>query len=298
MITARQLLAFSLLLFIILTCAGAAPATTPAGSGASAQAFDVKGAVNAYLAKMPASQRERSNSYFEGGYWLILVDFLYTAIIMLLLLQFRWSARMRGVAERITGLRYLQTAIYWIQFLVVTFLLTFPLTLYEGYFRERKYGLLNQAFGPWLRDRFVLLLAGLILGAILVVPLIAIVRRLGKSWWVWGAALSIVFIVFVSLIEPVYISPLFNKYKKLEDPRIREPILSMARANGIPASEVYEFNASRQSNRISAHVSGFANTLRISSMTTISTAVPCPRSKPPWGTRWAITSSIMSTRVW
>jgi STE24 endopeptidase len=80
------LLAFSLLLLITLTCAGAAPATTPAVSGASAQAFDVKAAVDAYLAKMPASQREPSNSYFEGGYWLILVDFLYTAIIMLLLL--------------------------------------------------------------------------------------------------------------------------------------------------------------------------------------------------------------------
>jgi uncharacterized membrane protein len=88
---------------------------------------------------------------------------------------------MRGVAERITGLRYLQTAIYWIQFLVATFLLTFPLTLYEGYFREHQYGLLNQTFGPWLRDRFVMPLVGLILGAILVVPLIGMVRRLGKS---------------------------------------------------------------------------------------------------------------------
>jgi STE24 endopeptidase len=88
---------------------------------------------------------------------------------------------MRGVAERITGLRYLQTAIYWIRFLVATFLLTFPLTLYEGYFRERQYGLLNQTFGPWLRDRFVMPLVGLILGAILVVPLIGMVRRLGKS---------------------------------------------------------------------------------------------------------------------
>ena len=38
----------------------------------------------------------------------------------------------------------------------------------------------------------------------------------------------------------------------------------MARANGIPAHDVYEFDASRQSNRVSANVSGFASTLRIS----------------------------------
>jgi STE24 endopeptidase len=31
----------------------------------------------------------------------------------------------------------------------------------------------------------------------------------------------------------------------------------MARANGIPATEVYEVDASRQSNRVSANVSGF-----------------------------------------
>jgi len=96
------------------------------------------------------------------------------------------------------------------------------------------------------------------------VPLFGLVRRLGKSWWVWGAALMIVFVAFVSLIAPVYISPLFNEYKTLEDRRIKNPILSMARANGIPATNVYEFDASRQSNRVSANVSGFANTLRIS----------------------------------
>jgi len=97
-----------------------------------------------------------------------------------------------------------------------------------------------------------------------MVPLFGLVRRLGKSWWVWGATLTIAFAAFVTLIAPVYIAPLFNKYTTLQDPRIKDPILSLARANGIPASDVYEFDASRQSNRVSANVSGFADTLRIS----------------------------------
>jgi STE24 endopeptidase len=75
---------------------------------------------------------------------------------------------------------------------------------------------------------------------------------------------SILFLTFVGLIAPVYIFPLFNKYAKLQDSRVKDPILSMARANGIPATDVYEFDASRQSNRVSANVSGFAGTLRIS----------------------------------
>ena len=68
----------------------------------------------------------------------------------------------------------------------------------------------------------------------------------------------------MSLIAPVYVFPLFNKFTPLTDARIKDPILSLARANGIPAHDVYEFDASRQSNRVSANVSGFAGTLRIS----------------------------------
>jgi STE24 endopeptidase len=213
---------------------------------------------------MPPAQRARSDAYFEGGYWLILWDFLLTIFIMGLLLRFRWSARMRNLAERITRFRPLQTALYWIQFVIVASLLNFPLTVYEGYFREHKYGLLNQTFGPWMRDQLVGLAVGVILGAILIVPLFGLVRRLGTSWWVWGATLALLFLALVSLIAPVYIAPLFNQYKKLEDPRVKDPILSMARANGIPATDVYEFDASKQSNRVSANVSGFGNTLRIS----------------------------------
>ena len=52
---------------------------SPAAAGASsAPAFDVNAAVEAYLAKMPPARRARSNAYFEGGYWLLLWDFLST----------------------------------------------------------------------------------------------------------------------------------------------------------------------------------------------------------------------------
>src|ERR1700726_3829603 len=233
-------------------------------AGQGTPAFDVNAAVEGYLAKMPPAERARSNAYFEGGYWLQLWDFLSTVVVMWLLLRFRVSMRMRDFAERITRFRPLQSAIYWLLFIVTLFVATFPLTVYEGYIREHKYGLSNQTFGPWMRDQVVALGVGIVLGAIFIVPLFGLVRRLGRNWWVWGAVVSVVFIAFFALIAPVYISPLFNKYTKLQDPSIKDPILSMARANGIPATDVYEFDASRQSNRVSPTVSGFATTLRIS----------------------------------
>jgi len=260
---ARFLLPVVFLLALLASAQTNSP-TSPATSSSATSQFDLKAAVDAYLAKMPADQRARSDSYFEGGYWLILWDFLASAFVLWLMLRFRWSAKMRNLAERITRFRPLQTALYWVQFILVLSVLTFPLGIYEGYFREHKYGLLNQNFGEWMRDQLVGLAVGIVLGAILMVPLLGLVRRVGKNWWVWGAVLMIVFGAFVSLIAPVYIAPLFNKYKSLENVRVKDSILRMARANGIPARDVYEFDASRQSNRVSANVSGFANTMRIS----------------------------------
>ena len=268
MLRARRFILPVVLLFNLLAAVQSGSASPqPAQSSATSapgQSFDIKAAVDAYLAKMPPPQRARSDAYFEGGYWLMLWDFLMAVFVLWLMLHFRWSARMRNLAERITRFKPIQTVLYWVQFILVFSILTFPLGMYEGYFREHKYGLLNQNFGQWMRDQVVALAVVLVLGAILMVPLFGLVRRLGKNWWVWGAVLMIVFAAFVSLIAPVYIAPLFNQYKKLEDARIKDPILQMARANGIPANDVYEFDASRQSNRVSANVSGFAGTMRIS----------------------------------
>jgi STE24 endopeptidase len=246
------------------TCAIAQTNSSASPAPQATPAFDVNAAVNTYLAKMPPAQRERSNAYFEGGYWLQLWDFVTTIFIMWLLLRFRLSAGMRNLAQRITRFRPLQTAIYWIQFIIVISVINFPLTAYEGYFREHKYALSNMSFGDWFRDQLVGLAVLLVLGSILMIPLFGVVRRLQRNWWIWGAAVMLVFLAFVVLIAPVYISPLFNKYTTVQDPHIKDPILSMARANGIPATDVYEFDASRQSNRVSANVSGFAGTERIS----------------------------------
>lgn len=229
----------------------------------SQPAFDVKAATIAYLAKVPPDKKARSDAYFEGGYWLLLWDFLLGCAILIALLQSGWSSRVRNWTERVSSWRGIQDLLYFILFLLITSLLQFPLAVYEGYFREHKYGLATQSFGPWLRDQLVGLAVGAVLGGIAVMGLYWIVRRLGKNWWVWGAVASIVFQAFVILISPVYIAPLFNTYKKLNDPKIKDPILSMARANGIPATDVYEADASRQSTRVSANVSGFLGTDRI-----------------------------------
>ncbi len=248
---------------------GAKPATVmpdviqvPAAAQPS-EHFDADAATEAYLAQIPASASSRSDAYFEGGYWLILWDFLYAAAIYLLLLHFGWSAAMRNFAERVTRFKPLQAFIYWTEFLIVTTILGAPLALYEGYFRERQYGLATQTLGPWLGDQLIILLVNVVLGGVVSMALFSVVRRLPQTWWIWGAGVSIVFLIFFIMIAPVFLFPLLNKFTVLEDPRITQPILSMARANGIPAQKVYQVDASRQTTRMSANVSGFGRTMRI-----------------------------------
>ncbi len=225
--------------------------------------FNVDAATNAYLAEIPASAKTRSDAYFEGGYWMILWDFLYGVVIALLLLNLRWSAAMRNFAERITRFKPIQTAIYWIEYLLLTTVLFFPLSVYEDYFREHQYGLATQTFGPWMNDEFKNLLVNLVLGIILTTLLFGVVRRVPRTWWIWGSVVTLAFMIVVVLIAPVYLVPIFNKVTKLDDPKVTQPILSMARANGIPAKDVYEIDASKQTTRMSANVSGFASTMRI-----------------------------------
>lgn len=225
--------------------------------------FDIEAATDAYIAEIPADARARSDAYFEGGYWLILWDFLYGAVLYLLLLHFGWSARMRDLAEHLTRFKPLQSFIYWTEFLLATTILGFPLGVYEGYFRERQYGLATQTFVPWLGDQAIILLVNILSGGILALLLFGVVRRLPRTWWIWGSAVSIVFLIFFVMIAPVFIFPLLNKFTVLEDPRITRPILSMARANGIPAQKVYQMDASKQTTRMSANVSGFGQTMRI-----------------------------------
>jgi STE24 endopeptidase len=225
--------------------------------------FNADAATEAYMAMIPAAAMARSNAYFEGGYWLILWSFLYGSAIGLIVLQLRWSARMRDLSERITRFKWLQTFLYWVQYTLVTTLLGFPLEVYQNYIREHQYGLATQTFGPWMGDELKSLLIGLLLGGIAVSTLLAIVRKLPRSWWIWGALAALGMVTIAVAIGPVYLQPLFNKVTRLDDPKVTGPILKMAHANGIPSNDVYEIDASRQSNRVSANVSGFANTMRI-----------------------------------
>jgi STE24 endopeptidase len=225
--------------------------------------FDAQAATDAWLATMTAQEQINSNGYFEGTYWLVVWDFLYTLGVMLLLLETKFSARLRDVTERLVKVKFLQWWVYWIGFVMADFVLSFPLTAYEGYWREHEYGLSNLSLGGWFGEEMIGLALAAALGGLAFTALVAVVKRWPETWHIWGSLVGIAILTVGIVIGPVFIAPLFNKYKPLENQAIKQSILSLARANGIPATDVYEVDASKQSKRVSANVSGFLGTERI-----------------------------------
>ncbi len=225
--------------------------------------FDASRATTAYLARVSGAARAKSDAYFEGGYWLTLIDTLWTLAISGALLWLGLSAGLRDTIARRVPSRFYQTAIFAGLYALIAAAAGFPLTLYEGFVREHRYGLSNQSFTAWFGDYGTALALSLVATVILVPLLYAAIRRAKNNWWLWGAGIFITFQILAAVIYPVYIAPLFNHYTPLPDGTLKTQILSLARANDIPAGNVWVMDASRQSNRISANVSGSLGTTRI-----------------------------------
>jgi len=225
--------------------------------------LDPAAATQAWLESVPQDKREKSDAYFEGGYWLILWDYVVAASISILMLSSRVSARLRDFSERLTRHKTIRVACYSIAYLLLVYVLSFPLNVYENFVREHQYGLATQGFPAWFREQLIGLGITLIGGTIFLIVLYAVFRRAPKTWWIWGTGVAVVFSFVLLFIAPVFIEPLFNTYKPLTKPEISEPILVMARANQIPVKQVFEVDASRQTTRVSANVSGILGTTRI-----------------------------------
>ena len=144
---------------------------------ASRQAFDPVQATEAYLATLDEETRARSKEYTEGGYWLEIISLFYGLAVAFFLLNTGLSARIRTTAERISGKKPLQTALYGVQYILVTTVLLLPLSVYSGFLREHRYGFSTQSMGGYISDRLIGLGISLVLVSILLALLYGAIRR-------------------------------------------------------------------------------------------------------------------------
>jgi STE24 endopeptidase len=225
--------------------------------------FDPELATQAWMATLDGAARARSDAYFEGGYWLTLWAALAAIAADLVILRMGWAAALSARVQRLTRSKPLQSFLFAIPYLLLASLLVVPLTIYQQFFRERRYGLLNQDFGAWAGEALLSLGIDALVFGLLFMGIHAAIRRFPKNWWALGAGITVAGLALFVTIAPVYVQPLFNDYTPLPDGPVRSAVLSMARANGVPADNVYLVDASRQTDRISANVAGLFGTTRI-----------------------------------
>jgi STE24 endopeptidase len=271
----RRLLLVFLALFLF---SGISAAQAPAAPGARelppglivteaakpGPGFDVDKATESYIALLSPTQRAQSDAYFEGGYWLQLWGFLYGLLVCVVFITTGLSQKLRDIAKRISHRPWLYTAIYAAFWLVAAELLSLPWALYVGYFREHAYGLSNLSLGAWFGEAGKGLLISLIIVPWVISGLFAAVRKAGETWWLKAGIASFFLLIVLMMVSPVFISPLFNDYKPLAEGPVKSAIFSLARANQIPTDNVVYFDASKQTTRVSANVSGFAGTIQVS----------------------------------
>jgi STE24 endopeptidase len=226
-------------------------------------AFDPELATQAWMATLNGAARARSDAYFEGGYWLILWDAVVGILAAWATLKLGWARRLSAWAQARTRRKWLQSFLFALPYMLLTTLITTPWVLYTEFFRERQYGLMNQTLPEWLGEAGIIVGINAIIVALLFIGIHAAIRRSPRGWWVLGTGITIAGLALVILIQPVYLSPLTNSYTPLPEGPVRSAVLSMARANGVPADNVYLVDASKQSDRISANVAGILGTTRI-----------------------------------
>ncbi len=231
---------------------------------APAEPFDVNAAVDKYLNSLSDEQKAKSDAYFEGGYWLLLWGVLYEILVAWVFLAKGLSTKIKSWAQKVSKRTNLSNWIYLLIYSVFVFLMALPLTIYQGFYREKQYDLMNLSFGGWFTEQIQGFLLSVVFMSLLFMIVYIVIRRAPKTWWVWGSGITLLFLFILMMITPVYLAPIFNDYKPLDEGPIKETILSMARANEVPTEEVWQFDASKQSDRVSANVSGVGATIRIS----------------------------------
>jgi Zn-dependent protease with chaperone function len=201
--------------------------------------------------------------YSHTRYALYFGSVMVNALILLLLLRSGVSARLRDFAERRGRNGLLRAYIYYPLLTLAYGALTIPLAFYSRYLLPHQYGLSNQTLGGWVTDG----LKAFAISAVVAPPVIALlywtIRRSPRRWWVgfWLASVPLLFLTI--LLAPLVIDPLFNRFGPLQDERLRDRILALAREAGIERGRVFEVDASQRTKAVNAYVTGLGGSTRI-----------------------------------
>ena len=150
-------------------------------------------------------------------------------------------------------------------FLVSLFfsLISLPFGIYQQFVVEERFGFNTTTPGLFIADT----IKGLLISGIIFFPLLLglfwFVNNTGKYWWLLGFLLFTVVQLLLSVLYPVLIAPLFNKFTPLEDDELKEKIQKLCRRLDFPIRGVFVMDGSKRSKHSNAYFTGFGRAKRI-----------------------------------
>lgn len=216
-----------------------------------------------WLATISPEDLERAVAYTRGGHWLLLWGALVSIVVAWIIIRTGVLSGIRDRMERRRKRPKLVSLLVGVTWLLMDFVLTLPWAIYQGWWRETQYGLTEQPLAGWLGEAVLSTAITTLFAGLLIVGLYAIIRHARRLWWAWGAGLTAVAVVFMLIVSPILIEPLFNTYTPAPDGPMRDAVVELAHATGTPDDKIYIFDGSKQSDRYTANVSGLFGSARV-----------------------------------
>ena len=224
-------------------------------------AFDPNAATARYIDSLGPAALQKAHDYTVGKEWMLLWGLVVAAVVTWLIVRSGVLERVEGrIADRRRNLRAFTVSLVY---LLVSAILTVPWTIYAGWWREKGYGRTSQPFGDFLWQNALATAISIVVMALFLTAVYWLIRRTGKTWWLWSGGVAAVGLAFVFLVSPILIEPLFNKYEPVPPGQVRDAVVEMAGRAGVPPDRVFMYNGSRQSNNFTANAGGVGSTARV-----------------------------------
>jgi len=142
-------------------------------------------------------------------------------------------------------------------------LLSLPVSLYSQFVIEEEFG-----FNKMTGKTFALdMIKNAILSLILIIPLLAalflFVDKTGDMWWLYAFIFFAAFQLIISLLYPLVIAPIFNKFSDLTEGSLKERLVKLAEKTSFKAKGIYIMDGSKRSSHSNAYFTGFGKSRRI-----------------------------------
>ena len=209
---------------------------------------------------------QKAIAYSRAGYRLYFLSVFWNLAIILFLLRSGFFAKLRSFAESRSRSHTLQAIVFVPSLFALLALLNLPIRVYWHHL-SLYYQQSIEPWAPWLWDWTKAELLEIALALLVVTLLFALIRSRPRSWWLYAWLGAIPLSLFLGLIAPWYVDPLFNKFRPLQEtqPQLVQSIGELSRRAGIPIppERMFLMEASAKTNAINAYVTGLGASKRI-----------------------------------